>query len=142
MDHGPLLAQLPMQIAPENWPISGPELDVALAFMGGALLADTLPKYLSGEITPTEQDHTKATYCSKLSKVDSEIALDPYQLPTGTEAREAWRKYHAFTGIGDTFFVYNGKRIKIIEAKVENDTFIPVTVIPEGKKSIDFTLWL
>ena len=88
MDHGPILDQMHMPIADENWPVPGPELDEALAHMGGALLADALPAWTAGEIIVQEQDHSQATYCGKLTKADSQLDIDPTNLPTGKESQK------------------------------------------------------
>lgn len=141
MDHGPILAQMTMQISDKNWPIPGPRLDLALARMGGSLLADTLPAYLAGSTTPVEQNHDAATYCGKLTKTDSEFQLDPCNLPTGSDAWRAWLYIHAFAGTGDTWFKHNGQRIKITKAQLVKDQLRLVTVVPAGKPAQDFTTW-
>lgn len=142
MDHGPIIDQLPLLIAPEKWPVSGPELDIALARVGGSLLADVLPAYVAGDISPQEQMHEAATYTKKFTKADSEVSIDPFALPTGTDAWHIWLAINAFAGIGDTFFVHNEKRIKINEAEFINDELRLVTVTPEGKSALPFKQWL
>ncbi len=142
MDHGPILDQMHMPIADENWPVSGSELDQALAHMGGSLLAATLPAWTAGELLPQEQDHTAATYCSRLSKDDSRLSIDPFNLPAGQEGRHAWRAINAFAGIGDTFFIHQNKRVKIKSAEFTGDKLHILRVIPEGKKEVNFTDYL
>ena len=142
MDHGPILDQMPMHITDENWPVSGPELDLALARMGGAMLADTLREYLDGHIEPQEQDHDMATYCGRLTKADSELEINPHKLPTSNKAYQAWLKINAFAGIGGTYFMHNGKRIKINEAEFSHGKLRLLTLIPEGKSSVAFDTWL
>lgn len=138
MDHGPILTQEPFDLPESEWPIPGPELDARLATAGGTLLAATIPRWLDGDIEPTPQAHDAATYCGKLSKSDSELFLDPLDLPTGERARELWRTVCAFTGIGETFFRYDGKRVKITEATLMDDTFTPLRVIPENQREQSF----
>ncbi|MEM9337068.1 MAG: methionyl-tRNA formyltransferase, partial [Patescibacteria group bacterium] len=118
MDHGPLLAQQVMPIADEYWPIDGQELDKGLANLGGALLADTIPQWLTGKIEPTEQAHDAATYTEKLTRADGELALNPHNLPTSDAAFQALLKIRAFSGWPETFFVHEGKRVKIKEAEL------------------------
>lgn len=142
MDTGPILEQMPMPTSDELWPVLGPDLDIALARMGGAMLADVLPDYVAGAISPQEQQHDQATYCGRLSKVDSEVKLDPFHLPIGQPAKELMNYVAAFTGIGDTWFTHEGKRVKIKEAELSQGKFCPMIVIPEGKSAIDFTVWL
>jgi len=142
MDTGPILDQMPMPISDENWPVPGPELDLALARMGGAMLADVVREYMADSIEPQEQEHSMATYCGRLSKADSELILNPYKLPTSNQARLAWLKINAFMGIGDTWFMYNDKRIKIKQAEFTMGKLRLLTVVPEGKTVISFDDWL
>ena len=118
MDNGPILAQKAMPIADENWPVDGRELDTALARLGGALLATVIPDWVAGKITPTEQDHSVATYCSKFDKSIGELKIDPKQLPTGKIAKEMLHKIKALAGSPGTFFRHGGKRFKITEAEL------------------------
>lgn len=142
MDHGPLLKQLKMPTETSGWPLPGPTLDAALAHAGGALLAETIPEWIGGGITPHTQDHTHATYCSKLDKTERELQIDPHSLPTGEEAREYWHRINAFAGIGDTYFLHQGKRVKIKEAAYIDDALQLLQVTPEGKPSMSFTQYL
>ena len=139
MDHGPLLAQQRIEIAPEYWPMAGPALDEALALQGGALLAATLPAYVQNEITPREQDHTQATYCGRLTKDMAELHLDPHNLPTGDGAKQAHLTIQAFTGIHEAWFIHEGLRYKITNAHLDGERLVIDRVIPEGKKEQDFT---
>ena len=138
MDHGPILAQTPSPIAASDWPPAGPALDAALIELGGQLLLQTLPNYLDGSLTLTEQDHAAATYCTRLKKDMAELAIDPYNLPTGEAALAAYRTIQAFAGIGDAWFVYEGTRYKIKTAHLEGEQLIIDTVVPAGKKEMSF----
>ena len=142
MDTGPILDQIPMEISDENWPVPGPELDLALARMGGAMLADVVREHLVDGIEPQEQDDSVATYCGRLTKDDSELILNPRKLPTSNQARLAWLKINAFMRIGDTWFMHDGKRIKIKEAEFSMGKLRLHTVIPEGKSAMPFDIWL
>jgi len=151
MDSGPVLAQKALPIADEYWPLSGPELDEGLARLGGTMLADTLPRYLEGEITPTPQDHTAATYCKRFTTNDRELIFDPQKPPQGEAAHAALRHIKAFTGIGDAFFYYQGMRIKINSAHIINQTSKNTandtallqleTVTPAGQKPQPYASW-
>lgn len=140
MDHGPILAQQKMKIAEENWPIAGRELDLALAQLGGAVLADTISKWIDGGITPVEQNHTEATYTKKMQKSDGELQIDPYNLPTDDEAYRTLLKIRAYDGFPGTFFMHDGKRNKVTDAELAEDGSLRVlTIIPEGKKEMKFS---
>ncbi len=140
MDHGPLLTQAPLTL--NEWPISGPLLDDMLGQIGGEILALTIPEYTDGSIAPTAQPHEQATYTKKFEKSDSEIIFNPEHPLVGKEAFLTLCKIKAFEGIGDTFFVDDGKRVKIKNACIEADTLTILRVTPEGKKEIDFSTYL
>jgi methionyl-tRNA formyltransferase len=130
MDHGPILAQLEYNV-PE-WP-KKEELEKTFGFIGGELLSNVLPKWIAGEITEMQQDHSKATYCEKIKKEDALINLTakPY---------ENFRKVKAYSGWPNAFFFLenDGKKIRVVikDAKYENGDFIITRVIPEGKKEM------
>ncbi len=143
MDHGPLLAQEPVIIPESEWPISGPKLDERLAVKGGDMLAATIPLWLAGSLTPKEQEHVAATYTKKFEKADSELFLDPQNLPQGDEAQTLLLKIKAFAGMLDTFFMDNGKRVKIKDATLsEGGSLVILSVVPEGRKEMSFTSYL
>lgn len=142
MDHGPILAQEITPLTETEWPLRGGELDVRMTTQGGRLLATTIPRYLAGEVVPREQDHEAATFCTKITKAMGELTLDPHHLPTGSTAYEFLLKVRAFDGWPETFFMHNGKRIKIKDAAIAGDVFTPLRVIPEGKREVDFVEFL
>lgn len=142
MDHGPILKQLKMPIDDTTWPLPGPTLDTLLAHAGGALLAETLVEWVGGALEPREQDHTQATYCSKLEKSERELRIDPHALPRGEAARQAWHYINAFAGIGDTYFVHQSNRVKINQAMFTDGTLTLTQVTPEGKSPMPFTQYL
>lgn len=128
MDHGDIIAQQPLTIP--NWPINRQILTELLAIQNGTLVASVLPKYVSGELTPTPQNHDLATYTKKINKADGELDLT-------APGRENYLKYLAYDGWPGTYFFIqkNGTplRVKITLASFQNDTFIVERVIPEGK---------
>ena len=134
MDHGPLLAQKTVPIP--TWPIRGRDLDTLLSREGGALLADVLPRYLAGDITPTEQDHTLATKCRMIKKEDAQLDLahgDPYENLLKICAYDEWPTTYAFFNRG-------GKSIRtqIIAAHMDGASLVIDTVKPEGKGEMPY----
>ncbi|MCB9810112.1 methionyl-tRNA formyltransferase [Candidatus Nomurabacteria bacterium] len=143
MDHGPILEQEQLHLDETNWPMSGEKLDMILANLGGELLAEVLQAWVHDELLPQEQDHEMATYCSKLDKSESELTINPFKLPAGREATKMLHTIYAFSGIGDTYFIYEGKRIKIKEANITDGGTLQIKrVIPEGKKEVNFSDFL
>lgn len=141
LDHGPILAQLPANLYQR--PIPGLELDTTLARMSGCLLSDVMDKLPTGGIVPAAQDHTAATFCTKITKDMAELHLDPFNLPTGDAALTTYQKICAFDGWPEAFFIHNGKRIKIKSAELtEQNELLLHRVVPEGKNEIDFAQYL
>ncbi len=153
MDHGPILAQEKVTL-PENnlennkgWPPHGSELDEILARHGGMLLAHTLPQWIKGNITPQEQNHNDATFTKKITKEDGliDIDADPYQNLLKIRAYEGWPGTYFFKDDKPARLASEsvaGKRIKIIEAEIEDGKLKITRVIPEGKKEMDYNVFL
>src|SRR3990167_1991606 len=134
MDNGPVLARRELEIpSPNNQIPNNKELAKKLAEEGGKLLAETLPKWLAGEIKPIPQDNSQATFCQKITKEDGLIDLNG-------NPRQNFLKIQAFAGWpGAYFFVeQNGKKIrmKITKASFVNGQLKIESVIPEGKKEV------
>lgn len=70
MDHGPVLAQLSHAIDPEDTALS---LTTTLFERGGELLAQTIPSWIKGDITPTPQDESLVTTTKKITKEDGHL---------------------------------------------------------------------
>ena len=86
LDSGPILSQRVRTISATDTTGS---LTEALAEEGADLLADTLPRWLAGEIDPKPQDESRATVCRRLSKADG--LIDWAQTAT-----EVWRQVRAY----------------------------------------------
>jgi methionyl-tRNA formyltransferase len=129
MDHGPILAQASITL--DQWPVRARDLEELLATEGGALLAESIPPYMSGELVPTAQDHELATFTKKIEKADGELDLtaDGYQ---------NYLKYCAYDEWPGSFFFQDGKRIKIVSAELRSGQFVPMRVVPEGKPERDY----
>jgi methionyl-tRNA formyltransferase len=132
MDHGPIVAQATVEL--EQWPVLGRELDAILFTEGGRLLTEVIPLWLSGGITPVEQEHSKATVTKKIKKIDGEIQRTQ-------DGYINYLKYCAYDGWPGVFFFHNGKRIKVTQASYKDDSFVIEKVIPEGKKEIPYSVW-
>ena len=130
LDAGDIIAQEVTPIAPNE---TARELRPRLIRLGAELLADTLPAYLAGGITPVPQDAVLVARSRKLKKEDGLLSLD-------APAQENWNKYRAYADtIGTYFFDPKGKRVKITSAEFAKGEFRVLRVIPEGKREMDFT---
>ena len=112
MDHGPTLAARELEFLISNFKFL--KLYGFLTELGGKLLVETLPKWLTGEIEPKEQDHSKATYTKKITKEDGHINwAEPAEIIE--------RKIRALNPWPGTYSFWNGKRIKILESQLRSD---------------------
>jgi methionyl-tRNA formyltransferase len=103
LDTGPSLSQRAIPIEPED---TGGRLFDKLAALGGELLMDTLPDYLSGKIVPQPQDNNRATYAPMLKKEDGLLDLSQ---PAETLAR----RVRAFNPWPGTYFLMNELPLKV-----------------------------
>ncbi len=136
LDSGPILIEEELGISIEE---TKSEIKEYLIKLGANCLCDLLPKIESGDIKPRPQNDSEATFCKKIKKEDGEIDLND-------KPRNIWNKYRAFYGWPGIFFFIENKgkkmRIKITEAKYENDSFLIKRVVPEGKKEISYIEFL
>lgn len=141
MDHGPILYQQPFDL---SYPILGRELDARLAPICGRLLVHVMTEYPLGNISAVAQDHTQATFCTKITKAVAQIELNPLHLPTGAEAYALYRKICAFDGWPEAYFIYNNQRVKIkhVTFDTTTDDLSIVKVTPEGKSEMTFEQYL
>ncbi len=138
MDEGPVLAQATIELEEDAWPPKGSEFEELLATEGGDLLAEVLPLWIEGKITPEIQDATRATYTKKFTDEDAYIDL-------AANPRENYLKIRAFDKSPRPYFrAQSGKRVLIKEAEWKDGTLTIVRVTPEGKKEMtydDFLRW-
>jgi methionyl-tRNA formyltransferase len=77
MDTGPMFTQRSIPIGEDE---TAPELSARLAQLGAALLSETLPCVKQGEVVPTPQDDSKASYAPMLKREDG---LIDWRMPAG-----------------------------------------------------------
>jgi methionyl-tRNA formyltransferase len=105
-----------------------PELRARLSILGSDLLVKTLDNLESNLANKTVQDETLATHCGKMKKEDGHVMRDD----NPNELYRKWRAYQPWPGI--YYFDENGKRIKITEMKMVNNTPKITKIIPEGER--------
>ncbi len=143
MDHGPILAQKKVLISEEDWPPYGPALDDILVNAGASLLAETIPAWCEGEIKPIPQNHDRATFCEKMNRSSGQLDLNPLALPSGEKAFESLTLIRACDGWPGTFFVHEGRRVKVLDAEIDNnDALVIKTVTPAGAKTMPYSEYL
>lgn len=119
LDTGPMLSQRSIPLAPDE---TGASLHDKLAQLGGDLLIDTLPGYLSGAIQPQPQDNELATLAPRIDKEEGRI---DWTQP----AAHIERTVRAFTPWPGTFTTWNGQTLKILAGKVLSGRAEPGKVV-------------
>jgi len=112
MDHGPILAQLPVAINNDE---HRPNLETRLANLGAGLLEQRLPDFVNGRLKPQPQDHANATYTEMLQRKDSRIDWS-------TDAELLARRVRALDPWPGTSTTWNGQPLKILEARAVRQT--------------------
>lgn len=120
LDSGPILAQKSLKIDLED---TYPTLDKKLAKIGSQALLEAIPDYVSGEITPKNQNEAKATFCKKLNKEDG-------MTDWNKTAKEIYNLYRGLTPWPGIWTIWNNKRLKFLKIKPVN------TQLEAGKVSI------
>ena len=106
VDTGPLLSQRALPILLED---TAGSLGERLSRLGGDLLLETLPRYLSGEIQPQPQEEAGATYAAMLKKEDG-------RLDFSQPAEQLERHVRAFNPWPGAFMEWQGQPLKIHQA--------------------------
>ncbi len=128
MDQGPILAQREVEMPEE--PMHYTKAEEILGKAGGELLAEVLPKWLSGEIEEVPQSDTEATYTKMIKKEDSDITNDsPETALRKIRAYEVWPRAR----VGELI---------VTNAHIEEGKLVLDRVIPPGKKEMVYADYL
>lgn len=111
IDTGPVYTQRKEVIRDEDTAVS---LEERLSFLGAELLMETLPGILSGDLTPSAQVETRATYASMLHKEDG-------LLDWGQPAEQLARKVRAYYDWPGAYFMKEGLKFKLRKTQALSD---------------------
>ncbi len=109
VDTGDILAQQRMPIEATD---TEALLSEKLSRLGADILMETLPAYLSGELKGRPQDAEQATYAPMLKTENGELDFSE-------PAAALERRVRAFWPWPGTFMLWNGARLKVLQARVE-----------------------
>jgi methionyl-tRNA formyltransferase len=112
VDTGPVLATASLPIRDDDTTGS---LTARLAELGARLLAQTLPRWLRGEIMPQPQSAAGATYAPRIEKSEGQIN---WAEPAYLIARRV-RAYHPWPS---AYTTWKGQLLKILRARAEDLT--------------------
>ncbi|MDE2776765.1 MAG: methionyl-tRNA formyltransferase [Chloroflexota bacterium] len=119
LDTGPLLAKRELPLANNE---TGGSLHDKLSRLGADLLAETLPRYLSGLIEPQAQDDSLATYAPQIKKEEGRINWD-------CSAQSIERLARAFTPWPGAFTTWREAQLRILAGRKGEGSAEPGRVI-------------
>ena len=130
LDAGPMLASARVTIGGADTTAT---LTPRIAEAGAALLLDLLPAFVRGEMTPTPQDESLATYAPQIEKEDGRIDWQ-----TETAERIA-RKVRAYDPWPMAFTTFEGQPLRILEciAITGTDARAPGTVVARQPADVE-----
>ncbi|OGH81257.1 MAG: methionyl-tRNA formyltransferase [Candidatus Magasanikbacteria bacterium RIFCSPLOWO2_02_FULL_44_11] len=124
MDHGPILAQENILITADDTAVTLAEKMIPIA---KKLLIQTLAGWLNGMVSPQEQNHTKATLCTTLSRADGKLNFSK----TASELYNMYRGTYLWPGVWTT---WKGKRLKLLNIRPSDRPGKPRQAIIDQKK--------
>jgi methionyl-tRNA formyltransferase len=122
VDTGPILTQRPLPILPND---TAGSLSEKMATLGAELLIETLPDYLAGQLVPTPQDETLATYAPMLKKEDGRLDFTQ-------AAADLARRVRAFNPWPGAYTLWQGQILKIQRAHSVTDQQISTPNLAPG----------
>ena len=130
IDSGNILSQIEIRISSRETAVN---LKKKLAGLAAELLAETVPYYLAGEITPIVQDQTKATESKIITKENGKLVGNESSQKVDRMVRALYPWPGVYIGINKRKFfitkVHLNKEKKLIIDRVK----------PEGKKEMSYT---
>lgn len=128
VDHGPIIAQETTSIKDLN----NSEVEKVLTDSASSLLVDVIPKFVNGDITPREQNHCQATMTQKFTTEDAQIDME------SSDKVSLYNKIRALNPEPGTWTMnlpgYEGKRVKLLSAILEDNGLRITEIQPDGKK--------
>jgi methionyl-tRNA formyltransferase len=138
IDHGPILASAKCDISEKD---NYETMIEKLASLGAKLLIENISKYLSGELKPQEQNHSKVTFTKKFETEDGRVDLEK------DSPELIFNKIRALSPDPGVFTMIKTnppaggrqiKRVKLLEANLNNGKLELLKVQPEGKKPMSY----
>ena len=102
--------------------LNAQDIGEKLSLLAAEKILDNIDDILDDKATFIEQDHSKATYASKIQKSEGEIDWTE-------SAKNIIGKINGLYPTPGAFFIYNGERYKILKAEIGNGIGNPGEVI-------------
>ncbi len=127
MDHGPILAQKTIKISSTD---DTESLLRKSSDIGAPMLIESIKQLISGDLTPTKQEHDKATFCKLIKKEDGRIDWNE-------SAAIIYAKSRAYTPWPGIYTNWSGKTLKLHSIMISDESITnvePGKIVIEGGK--------
>ena len=104
--------------------LNAQDIGEKLSLLAAEKILDNIDDILDDKATFIEQDHSKATYASKIQKSEGEIDWTE-------SAKKIIGKINGLYSTPGAYFIYNGERYKILKAEIGNGIGNPGEVISD-----------
>ena len=119
LDSGPVANKYKFKLDKKS---NAQEISEKLSLLAAEKILDNLDDILEGKAKFIEQDHSKATYASKIQKSEGEINWNE-------KASIIIGKINGLYPVPGAFFIYKGERYKILKAEIGNGIGKPGEII-------------
>jgi methionyl-tRNA formyltransferase len=139
MDHGAIFAQeeIPLEALTTDYCT----LEEQLAKLSARLLIKTIPALLDGSAVPRTQDESRASFTKKFITDNGFVEqseLDAALAGNSDKAELIVRTINALNPEPGAWTLQNGKRVKLLEARMDGGALKLVTIQEEGQKPKTF----
>ena len=122
LDTGPVCSNYKIQL---NENLNALEISEKLSNLAAEKILDNVDDILDGKANFIEQDHSNATYASKIQKTEGQINWDE-------NAEKIIGKINGLYPSPGAFFMFNGERYKILKAQVGRAQGNPGSVLSDN----------
>ncbi|WP_440672720.1 methionyl-tRNA formyltransferase [Candidatus Pelagibacter sp. HIMB1715] len=122
LDTGPVFNNYKIQL---NENLNALEISEKLSSLAAEKILDNVDDIIDGNANFIEQDHSNATYASKIQKTEGQINWDE-------NAEKIIGKINGLYPSPGAFFMFNGERYKILKAQVGRAQGTPGTVLSDN----------
>jgi len=139
MDHGAIYTQ--KEIALNALTTNYPALEKQLAELSSRLLIKTIPALLNGTVSPRVQDESRASFTKKFITENGFVEyseLDAAIAGNSDKAELILRTINALNPEPGVWTINDGKRIKLLEARMDGSALKLTTIQEEGQKPRPF----
>ncbi len=122
LDTGPVCNNYKIQL---NENLNALEISEKLSSLAAEKILDNVDDILDGKANFIEQDHSNATYASKIQKTEGQINWDE-------NAEKIIGKINGLYPSPGAFFIFNGERYKILKAQIGRAQGNPGSVLSDN----------